>query len=831
MSDSWRLKEEASSAAANGDWATAVLLYSALEKSRPGDGTWPLRLGECWRKLGKKDEALAALTRALKLYARQHKKNKAAAVCRLMQELDPRNPEVPGVLQWLNSLGDDEPEPPSEPDSPSSTLPASPRESGPFRVPASMRRAERSRSHAEQPAAGGSVHPATPPAATAPAQLLPRVVMPRTRFLSAMSERQLRLVNERAHLLELPAGQILYAQGDPANALFLVATGQIALLLPQEGGRLGRGDFFGEEVVVLPEQACLTTARAAETSQVLALERELVDRLVSETPALLDILAASLRERLLRWHASTSSWLASLGPREREALLARLHFSEVDQGQPLYDSHDVDAGLLLLLAGEATAFLDGGVSEALRPGDLFGEIALVTASDVHAVATASTKCLVLRLPRADFCALKEAHGEVVDHLTALAESRLRRGKPEANTHLTSSQTIALPHHVLMLHGDTVTLHSCEAALSTAGLLVDSASEVAPALDLLAKERFDVVVCSIDLLKGSDVDLLTEVRRRDLDVPIILTTSDPSVDTAGAAATHGVVHTLIEPITLSELVGAASRAAQFNRLTRLRRQALARLNPSGYWMGDQTGLEIHFPFTLDHLWMAFQPIVSCSAGDIVAFEALLRSGDELLPSPLAVLRAAERLRRVHDVGRIIRDKVAAVAARSTKAPILCINVHSQDLLDPHLLDPHSPLSRMASRVVLELTERTPLDELGDLRTRVAALRALGYRFAIDNLGAGHAGVAMLALLEPDLAKLDISLVRGLADDVEKQELVRDMLNLCRDMKVQVVCEGVETPRELNALLRLGADLMQGYFFAKPGPPFPTVSSERFAREKK
>jgi EAL domain-containing protein (putative c-di-GMP-specific phosphodiesterase class I) len=229
-------------------------------------------------------------------------------------------------------------------------------------------------------------------------------------------------------------------------------------------------------------------------------------------------------------------------------------------------------------------------------------------------------------------------------------------------------------------------------------------------------------------------------------------------------------------------------------------------------------------------MAFQPIVSASAQDVVAFEALLRSGEEVLHSPVAVLRAAERLHRVHDVGRIIRDSVAATAASTPKAPLLCVNVHSQDLLDQHLLDPQSPLSIIAPRVILEITERTPLDELTDLRARLTALRSLGYRFAIDNLGAGHAGVATLAQLEPDVAKLDLSLIRGVDHDQVKQALVRALLEACRDMSIQAICEGVETSHERDTLVQLGADFMQGYLFAKPGPPFPSVDLSTLSRRR-
>ena len=187
----------------------------------------------------------------------------------------------------------------------------------------------------------------------------------------------------------------------------------------------------------------------------------------------------------------------------------------------------------------------------------------------------------------------------------------------------------------------------------------------------------------------------------------------------------------------------------------------------------------------------------------------------------MIRAAERLNRVQEVGHIARDNIAAAMAGTADPPILFVNVHSQDLLDPHLLDSESAMSAFAARIVLEITERTPLDELYDLGARTSELRALGYRFALDNLGAGHAGVGSLAQLEPEVCKLDASLIREINRDSVKRDLVRAMLAVCHDMNILTICVGVETLPERDALLRLGADLMQGHLFAKPGPAFPSV----------
>jgi EAL domain-containing protein (putative c-di-GMP-specific phosphodiesterase class I) len=128
------------------------------------------------------------------------------------------------------------------------------------------------------------------------------------------------------------------------------------------------------------------------------------------------------------------------------------------------------------------------------------------------------------------------------------------------------------------------------------------------------------------------------------------------------------------------------------------------------------------------------------------------------------------------------------------------------------------------VVLEITERTSLDTFRDLAARIALLRQMGFRIALDDLGAGYAGLTSFTSLEPEFIKLDMSLVREIHDDRTKQKIVRAMVNLCHDMGKQIIAEGVETREEHDALVALGCDFLQGYFFGRPAktfaPPNPT-----------
>lgn len=220
-----------------------------------------------------------------------------------------------------------------------------------------------------------------------------------------------------------------------------------------------------------------------------------------------------------------------------------------------------------------------------------------------------------------------------------------------------------------------------------------------------------------------------------------------------------------------------------------------------------------------LTLHFQPIVHAGTRARFGYEALLRSADKSLPHPGAILDAAERLERTATLGRAVRAHAAKVI---TDAPaergLMFVNLHLLDLFDKQLLSPFAPLSKVASRVVLEITERTSLDGQIDLRYRVAELRELGFHIAIDDLGGGHARMSTFTPLDTDFVKLDMSLVRDVDKNQLKQRLIRSVTQLCHEQGIHVIGEGVETEAEAEVLVDLGCELLQGYVFARPGPPF-------------
>jgi EAL domain-containing protein (putative c-di-GMP-specific phosphodiesterase class I) len=375
-----------------------------------------------------------------------------------------------------------------------------------------------------------------------------------------------------------------------------------------------------------------------------------------------------------------------------------------------------------------------------------------------------------------------------------------------------------PARILLVEDDDALLRSCRRGLEAAGFQVESTSDGKHAARILDHRSFEVVVSDISLPGMSGIELLKTIRSRDPDVPVILMTAFADLGTALAAIEYGAHAYLRKPFALDALRASVNKALRLRRLAGLKREAVAHVGDEPAPVGAEAGLESAFERALASLWMAFQPLVSVSAQEVVAYEALLRTGEPTLPHPGAVLNAAERLGRLFQLGRTIRARIAGIMD-VCPAPAVYVNLHGRDLLDDQLYSAEAPLSAFASRVVLEITERASLEEVKGFETRARELRQLGYRLAVDDLGAGYAGLTSFAQLEPEVVKFDMSLVRGIDRSPVRQRLVGAMTAVFREMTTVVVAEGVETPAERDTLVRLGCDILQGYLFAKPESGFP------------
>ena len=389
-----------------------------------------------------------------------------------------------------------------------------------------------------------------------------------------------------------------------------------------------------------------------------------------------------------------------------------------------------------------------------------------------------------------------------------------RGAPDE-----SVMTTVAKARVLLADDEPALLRSYRRVLHRAGYEVEVVEDATAGIDMFKTGAFDVVISDIAMPGMSGLEMLREIHAHDRDTPVLLMTAGPNLEGAIKAVEYGALRYLTKPVSEDTLLDCVSRAVEVRSRTRRSNSQAAIAEQT---VVDRATLDAAFDRMLGGLWMAVQPIISWSAHSTVAVEALMRSNEPILPHPGAILCAAEQLNRLNDLGRTVRRRIAAIAASLPFEADIYVNLHPADIGDDDLFDPSAPLSKIASRVVLEITERSSLAKVPDVLARIRALRTLGYRVAIDDLGAGYAGLNSFTSLEPDVVKLDMGLVRGVDTSATKQKIIGSIVSLCRELKIEVIAEGIEIPAERDALLALSVDKFQGYHFARPAKPTPDVN---------
>ena len=400
------------------------------------------------------------------------------------------------------------------------------------------------------------------------------------------------------------------------------------------------------------------------------------------------------------------------------------------------------------------------------------------------------------------------------------------GHVDSCTKIRASTGASHRARLLLVDDDPGVRQTLARQLRHQGYYVDVAASGQEAVDYVDQTSYDVIVSDVRMPSMDGIELLQVVRQHDLRVPVVLLSGAPALDVAMQALEFGAFHYLDKTAGMVELERVVDRAASWRRSRAPSDGSDLRPSHTGPTPAHAS-LTKSLDRCLEELWMAYHPIVDVSRQQIFGYEALMRSTEPALPHPALVFDAAKRLGRLDELGRTTRDRAAqpftcAAGAEGSPPPgLLFVNLHVTDLDDPLLKNPRAPLSKIADRVVLEVTERSSLDEVKNTRSRIAALREMGFRIAMDDMGSGYAGLTSFALLEPDYVKLDMSLIRDVHLNPTQQKVIRSMTDLCRDLGMMVVAEGVETVDERDVLIESGCELLQGFLFARPGRAFPKV----------
>ncbi|MEQ8557075.1 MAG: EAL domain-containing protein [Henriciella sp.] len=237
-------------------------------------------------------------------------------------------------------------------------------------------------------------------------------------------------------------------------------------------------------------------------------------------------------------------------------------------------------------------------------------------------------------------------------------------------------------------------------------------------------------------------------------------------------------------------------------------------------------------------MAFQPIIDSSTRSVFAYEALVRgakgegAGEVLSRVTEETRYSFDQQCRTTAIGQSVDLGMKTAAGK----PFLSINFLPNAVYEPRACIRQTLAIAMQTgfpldRIIFEFTEGQQIDT-DHLLNILRVYRSMGFATAIDDFGAGYAGMNLLAEFQPDFVKLDMNLIRDIDQNQPKQVIVKGILDIAAQLGVRPICEGIETLAEFETLQSYGVELMQGYFFARPAldalPPIDWPEGQELKR---
>jgi EAL domain-containing protein (putative c-di-GMP-specific phosphodiesterase class I) len=230
---------------------------------------------------------------------------------------------------------------------------------------------------------------------------------------------------------------------------------------------------------------------------------------------------------------------------------------------------------------------------------------------------------------------------------------------------------------------------------------------------------------------------------------------------------------------------------------------------------------------------FQQVVYVTRKTVCGMEGLIRGMEDGMPvSPKALFDTAQKKGLTLELDRMCREKVIeafGLVYPQNKDKLLFLNLDAS-ILDNvrgsgYLLGQVEKYGVNPQNIVVEINE-TKVQDSDALKTFIALYRKAGFLIALDDVGAGFSNLDRIPIVKPDIIKVDIGLVRNIQHDYHKQEVVKSLIRLATQIGAMVVAEGVETQEEAIETLRLGVNMIQGFYFSKPAE----LSEKPFANDR-
>jgi len=364
--------------------------------------------------------------------------------------------------------------------------------------------------------------------------------------------------------------------------------------------------------------------------------------------------------------------------------------------------------------------------------------------------------------------------------------------------------------VLVVDDDQLVLKSMIRVLQGAGHQVHAESQGQASLDIAGRQPFDAAIVDYKLHRMTGLEVLQKLRDIQPQCVRMLMTGELVLPLVMTAVNVGKVSRVIEkPFSANVLVETLEDAVDGQkRLTSM----LQSHSPSSSVAERRMLSEC---IRGGALRLALQPIISTVSGNVFGYEMLLRSTHPVLKGPQEVLAAAERHGMLRELANVVVARAAEWLMRLGPEVRLFLNIHPGELADPASLCTRMEVLQMwAPRVVLEITERSRMNPSFSWERALERVKQMGFGIAVDDLGSGYSALSMLAELQPDFLKVDMSIVRDVDSDTHKRRLVDLLCSFAGATESEVVAEGVETQQEAQALQDSGVQLQQGFLYGMP-----------------
>ncbi|EYE87225.1 hypothetical protein Q428_14470 [Fervidicella metallireducens AeB] len=227
---------------------------------------------------------------------------------------------------------------------------------------------------------------------------------------------------------------------------------------------------------------------------------------------------------------------------------------------------------------------------------------------------------------------------------------------------------------------------------------------------------------------------------------------------------------------------------------------------------------------------FQPIFDVKNAKIIGYEALSRGpSGSILERPDELFDAAREHNMLWEIELLCRSLAIERASQRGLDKFLFLNVDPRIIRDEKFKEGFTnkfvkSFNIEPQKIIFEITEKTAIEDYKAFKEVLDHYVRQGYKIAIDDTGAGYSGMRLITETKPQFIKLDMGLIRDIDKDSFKQAICRNLLTLSKITNMKLIAEGVETINEVNTLINIGVEYLQGYFLARPSEAFQEISED-------